>query len=164
MTHPRSRAWRVARGLFDLALLVAVVYVGCLLGSVALEAASRRAELRVVQSEARALYRAFQSYRQRNRGYPNSYTEPRFDLLTLDPLRRRGYYDGALPAHLVARRVDAYESPDDRSLNREFWLEMTFGRDRSIRVLIAQSDDAPLGGGIWLDGAFLYRDGKLEPL
>lgn len=160
----RSRAGGPARALLDLGLLLSVLYVGFLLGASAADAANERAELRIVRAEARALYRAFQSYNDRNHGYPNSHAEPRFDPATLDPLSRRGYYRGTLTAHLHRRRVDAYESPDDRGPNREFWLEMTLAADRSVRLLVAVSDDAPLGGGEWRDGVFLFRDGRLEPL
>ena len=41
---------------------------------------------------------------------------------------------------------------------------MTLKRDPSIRLLVARSDDAPLSGGVWLDGVFIYRDGRLEPV
>jgi hypothetical protein len=148
----------------DLLLAGAIVYVGSLVAASAVAEANRRAELRLIAAEAATLYRAFETYADRNRGYPNAYVEPRFDLATLEPLRRRGYYRGPLLATLDGRRADAYGSPDDRGPNREFWIEMTPASDRTVRVIVARSDDAPLGGGQWLDGVFLYRDGALERL
>ena len=65
---------------------------------------------------------------------------------------------------LLNGRIDVYQSPDDQGLNQEFWLEMTLERDPSIRLLVTHSDDAPLSGGVWLDGVFVYRNGKLEPV
>ena len=80
------------------------------------------------------------------------------------PLSRRGYYKGGITQFLLNQRIDAYDSPDDKGNNREFWVEMTLKRDPSIRFLVAHSDDAPLGGGVWRDGVFIYRGGKLEPI
>ena len=77
-------------------------------------------------------------------------------------MSNRGYYRGPLRTYLVNGKVDAYDSPDDRGLNREFWVEMTLRADPSIRVLVARSDDAPLGGGAWREGVFVIRNGETE--
>jgi len=154
---------RVARALFDGLLAVALCYVVYLIGAAAVDAAGSRTQLRVLTNEAETLYEAFSRYNQRNHGYPSTHSGSRFDVGTLDPLRKRGYYRGSLTAHLLDRRADAYDSPDDLGPNREFWLEMTLRTDPSVRVLVARSDDAPLGGGNWLEGVFIYRDGVLEP-
>ena len=159
----RGRLGRAARGAVDLVLLGGLLYVGSLLAGTALEEANRREQLRLLRAEAHALYTAFNQYYARNHGYPGSYVEPRFDLATLDPLRRRGYYQGQLQADLHRQRPDAYDSPDDSGPNQEFWLEMSLAADPAVRILVAKSDDAPLGGGEWLDGVFVYRDGALEP-
>ena len=79
-------------------------------------------------------------------------------------MTKRGYYRGLLLKRMRGNRADAYDSPDDQGRNREFWIEMTLAQDPSIRILIAKSDDAPLSGGRWVEGAFIYRDGDLEPL
>jgi hypothetical protein len=39
---------------------------------------------------------------------------------------------------------------------------MTLKADPSARVLVADSDDAPLSGGEYVDGIFLYKDGELK--
>lgn len=158
------RAARAARAGFDLLLALALLYVVSLLVASAIDTANRNAEMRIVRSEAHALYDAFQHYFDRNHSYPNAYLDPRFELDTLDPLQKRGYYRGTLAASLSGHRPDAYDSPDDEGTNREFWLEMSLESDPAVRVVVARSDDAPLGGGKWLDGVFLYRDGVLEPL
>jgi hypothetical protein len=96
--------------------------------------------------------------------FPNAWAEPGFDEVTLDPLRQGGHYAGLVNSKLLDGRIDAYDSPDETGENAEYWLEMTLARDPSIRFVVARSDDAPLGGGRWLDGAFIYRDGSLERL
>ena len=59
---------------------------------------------------------------------------------------------------------DDYDSPDDQGMNQEFWLEMTLKYNPSIRFLVAESDNAPLGGGDYYDGIYMYKDGVLTPL
>ena len=159
-----GRAVRVLRRLLDLALLAAICCVGWLLLRDAMRAANRGAETRLVAAEATRLYAAFQRYYDTNHGYPNAWVDPAFEPDSLEPLRRRGYYDGHVTVKLAGGRVDAYDSPDDRGPNQEFWLEMTLARDPAVRFLVVRSDDAPLGRGRWLDGAYLYRDGMLERL
>lgn len=96
--------------------------------------------------------------------YPDEHGNPPFNPATLEPLRRRGYYTGAIGKYLVDGRIDAYDAPDDQGPNHEFWIEMTLASDPSVRILIARSDDAPLGRGTWTDGVFVVRDGRLEAL
>lgn len=158
------RGSRWVRALIDAALASALVAVSWLFVDAALDRAERNEQLRLVASEARALHAAFARYYEQNRAFPATHTAPRFELDTLDPLRRRGYYRGPLTQSLDGGRVDAYDSPDDLGPNHEFWLEMSLARDPSIRFLIARSDDAPLGGGRWRDGVYLFRDGVLTRL
>jgi hypothetical protein len=154
----------VAQVVLDLMLGLACLYVGWLIAVSAVESANNRAQVGILTREARLLYDAFERYYERNHGYPASYAHPRFDLRTADPLAHRGYYRGPIQHTLANHRFDAYDSPDDRGPNREFWLEMTLANDPSIRLLLAKSDDAPLGGGKWREGIFIFRDGILEPL
>jgi len=150
------------RGGLDGILVLALVYMLYLIGAAAVERAHTRTQLRVLTAEARTLYDALDRYNKRNHGYPTTHGESPFDLQTLDPLRKRGYYRGSLTTHVIDRRVDAYESPDDEGPNREFWVEMSLRSNPSIRILVARSDDAPLGGGTWREGVFVFRDGALE--
>lgn len=157
-----SKARRVGRAVLDGFLALTLCYMLVLIASAAVDAANARTELRVLTNEAKALYEAFGRYNKRNHGYPSTYTGSRFDVATLDPLRKRGYYRGSLTSHLLNHRVDAYDSPDDRGPNREFWVEMSLRSDPSVRILVARSDDAPMGGGTWREGVFVLRDGVLE--
>jgi len=153
------------RKAIDLLLLLAWIVAAFYLATSMLRASELRAQRRATEEEAKRLYAAFGEFFDRHGEYPNAYVgTPRFDLETLDPLRGRGYYDGPLPVRLLEGRVDGYDSPDDRGLNQEFWLEMTLADDRTTRYVVARSDNAPLGGGQWLNGAYVLREGALEAL
>ena len=162
--EPNPRRGRTARSLLDAVLLIVFVALCSQIAIPAIRAERRREHVRAVGQEARALYDAFRDYRERNGAYPDEHTAPGFDPATLEPLRRRGYYRGAIGSYLVGGRVDAYDAPDDRGPNHEFWIEMTLAADPGVRILVAASDDAPLGRGRWTDGVFAVRAGKLEPL
>jgi len=155
---------RAVRTSLDLVLLAGIALVGRSHFLPAMHVADVRADAQIVQREARALHDAFERYFERNGQFPNAWVEPSFDEVSLDPLRERGYYTGLINSKLLEGRIDAYDSPDDRGDNAEYWIEMTLASDPSIRFVVARSDDAPLGGGRWLDGAYMARDGSLEPL
>jgi len=159
-----NRETRATQVVGDLVLLVALVIMLGMIFRPAMEVARLQGDVRYVSGEARRLYDAFERYHRTNGSYPNSYLEPPFDVDSLDPLRRRGYYTGQVTTKLIERRLDGYDSPDDRGPNQEYWIEMTLDRDPEIRFLIGRSDDAPSAGGSWVEGAFLVRDGVLEPL
>ena len=144
-------------------ILVIVVLLGAVVHS-AVRTANVRADIDIMRTEAQGLYDSFEKYYARHSVYPTSYTQRPFDLETLDPLSTRGYYRGHITAKLRDHRIDSYESPDDRGQNQEFWVEMSLARDPSIRILIAKSDDAPMSGGAWLEGVYIFKNGSLEPL
>lgn len=154
----RRRAW------IDLLLLL--VTLGALAGVTqeAMRSAEIKADLAVVSREARRLHAAFVRFHEQNGRFPGLRGEARLDRATLDPLRARGYYEGPIAARLAERSVDAYVSGDGKGSNDEFWVEMSLASDPSIRFLVARSDDAPLGGGQWREGAYVLRNGVLEPL
>lgn len=160
----KSRAGRIWSAAIDFLLTVAVVCMLSLIAAPIFHSSQVKADLRLVTTEARALYESFDAYYEQHESFPNSFAQPSFEIDTLDPLRKRAYYRGHLTRFLVNRRLDAYDSPDDRGLNREFWVEMTLKNDPSIRFLVARSDDAPMGGGVWRDGVFICRGGTLERL
>ena len=41
---------------------------------------------------------------------------------------------------------------------------MTLAFDPTVRFLVADSDNAPLSGGDYMDGIYLYRNGTLRTL
>jgi hypothetical protein len=148
---------------------IALIAIGLVAGSLsiggkAIAAANRRAEIKHIAHEAHLLYDGFRNYSERTGAYPNSFQAPAFDLANGDPLRRRGYYLGKIHDLIRDRRFDGYDAPDDRGVNEEFWLEMTLASDPSVRIVVAQSDDAPLSGGEWLDGVYLATASGIERL
>jgi hypothetical protein len=159
-----SRASRIGYALFDATLFIAIICMLSLIVAPVIHSSQVRAELRLIELEANSLYAAFDAYYEKHRAFPNAYAHPGLEPDTLNPLNKRGYYRGQLLQLLANHRIDAYDSPDDQGNNREFWVEMTLKLDPSIRFLVARSDDAPLGGGIWRDGVFIYRGGALEKL
>ena len=152
------------RRLFDAIVLGTILLMAGHGGWIAYSRAAVEADLRLVTAEAATLLEAFDRYFSRHGAFPTSHSGAALDPTDLEPLVRRGYYDGPLLTRLRQGRLDAYESPDDRGADQEFWLELTLARDPSIRVLIARSDDAPLCGGRWCDGVYLWRDGRLQAL
>jgi len=152
------------RTRIDLLLLGGTVWMLALMALAAFRSADTRADVAVVSREAKLLHEAFTRYHDQNGVYPGIGDGPAMGRKSLNPLRERGYYEGGVTARLAERRVDAYVASDGRGSNDEFWLEMSLESDPSIRFLVARSDDAPLGGGSWRDGAFIYRDGVLVPL
>mgnify|MGYP001310854280 CR=1 FL=1 len=155
---PGIRTW------FDIVLALVLVALCSQQLVPAIHAARRREALEPVSREAHALYSAFINYRERNGSFPDVHSDPPFEPDTFEPLRRRGYYSGKLADYLLGGRIDAFDAPDDRKLNDEFWIEMTLASDPDDRLLIASSDDAPLGRGTWTDGVFLVRGGRMEAL
>ena len=162
--EPQRKKRRWPRVLLDLVVLAALVFMLHQLLTPALRGAAVRSDIRIVSAEVHKLYEAFEMYYETNKAFPNAYLPPSFQPDSLEPLRRRGYYRGWVTVKLQEDRIDAYDSPDDRGINQEFWLEMTLKSDPEVRFLIARSNDAPLGGGEWREGAFIYRNGALEPL
>ena len=152
------------RKAVDILLLAAWLAAFMPLMISAVKSSEIRAQQLATEREAIQLHEAFGSFYQRYGEYPNAYAGSGFDLQTLDPLRRRGYYEGPLVRRLLNRRIDAYDSPDDRGLNQEYWLEMTLAAEPKVRFVVACSDNAPLGKGAKLDGVYILRNGRLEPL
>jgi prepilin-type N-terminal cleavage/methylation domain-containing protein len=140
-----------------LAVLVAIALPG-------LHQARIRAESGALAADAHALYSAFHQFYIDYGHFPNATISPAFNVVTFEPLRSGNYYRGTMTRGLLGQKADAYDSPDDSGSNQEFWLEVTLQLDPTIRFVIATSDDAPLGGGQWLDGIYMYKNGVLQHL
>ena len=108
---------------------------------------------------AASIFIAFKRYQMDKHIYP--IPGPSFELDTFNPLNSDGYYDGGVVGMLAGNAADAYDAPQD---NQEFWLEMTLKRDPTVRFLVADSDQAPLAGGDYYDGIFVFHNGVLTPI
>ena len=153
--------------VFTLIELLSVVAIIGILAAIAiplLHQAILKANISAVAAEAKTVYTAFKQHYVDEDVYPFASSSPVFELDTFEPLRSFGYYDGDITTKLAGGKADAYDSPDDQGQNREFWLEMTLKSDPSIRFLVADSDDAPLSGGDYVDGIYLYQNGVLKPI
>ena len=156
----------MARGFTLIELLIVVAIIG-ILAAIAipmLQTAILRAQVAAVAAECKVVHTAFKQHYVDESWYPYSSSNPAFQLDTFEPLRSMGYYRGDITTKLASGRADDYESPDDESTNNEFWLEMTLKADPSIRFLVADSDNAPLSAGQYVDGIYLYRNGVLTPI
>lgn len=122
-------------------------------------AAMVKAEMNSMKADARTIYTSLKRYSVDHDGYPDA-----VHLVTLEPLRQMGYYRGSVVSRLDGGAFDAYDSPDDMGPNREFWLELTLEIDPTVRVLVADSNDAPLGGGDWYDGIYVWKNGQLQQM
>ncbi|MDH3626856.1 MAG: prepilin-type N-terminal cleavage/methylation domain-containing protein [Acidobacteriota bacterium] len=151
--------------LLELLVVVAIIAVLSAIAIPMMRNALTSAHIGAGATDAHVIYTAFKRYHVDHSGYPYASTAPAFELNSFEPLVSGGYYDGRVLSRLVNQEADGYDSPDDDyGPNQEFWLELTLDYDTSVRFLISDSDDAPLGGGAWHDGIFLFRNGVLTEL
>jgi prepilin-type N-terminal cleavage/methylation domain-containing protein len=155
-TRPERRA---STGFTTVELLISLAIIG-VLSAIAipeLQDARIRSEMRAVTSDLRSVHTAFKMYYRDHGEYPDSGAA--FNLVNFNPLFNEGYYSGLITARMINGRADDYGAPDDLGTNQEFWLELTLKRSTRIRFLVADSDDAPLGGGERYDGVYVFDDG-----
>ncbi len=151
------------RGFTLLELMITTVIVALLASLVVprVQAVRIKAHVASVAGDANILYKGLQEFYALNYGYPNATSNPKFDLTTFEPLRSQVNYQGDMLDRLKDGQADSYDSPDDQGPNQEFWVQMTLMIDESYQVVLASSDNAPLGGGMWLEGVFVFKDGVL---
>ena len=156
----RSRGF----SLVELMAVVAIIGVLTAVAAGAVQRALRKAQINAIAAESRVVYGAFMRFHIDNNMYPYASSSPSFQLDTFEPLRGMGYYRGNIASKLRNARADAYDSPDDNGVNNEFWLLMTANSDPGVQFLVCHSNDTPMANGTWLDGIYLYQDGKLTPI
>jgi prepilin-type N-terminal cleavage/methylation domain-containing protein len=166
--RPIVDKWRLVlareKGFTLIELLIVIAIVG-ILAAVAILVGrhyTAKAHYAVVLSECDKVYKAFSLFYMDNEMFPNATSNPAFQLDTFNPLRSQGYYNGNITTRLRNGRADSFDSPDDQGANQEFWLQLTLDADPNVRFVVAQSDNAPLGGGQWLEGVYVFRDGVLS--
>lgn len=145
--------------LLEMLIVVATLFVIAAIMVPVMKSAMLRASVGGVATDAKVLHRAFKQYFVDYNMYPSS-----TDLMDFEPLVAEGYYDGRVYSRLEDDSADAYGSPDDQGVNQEFWMELTLKAEPAIRFLVADSDNAPLGGGDFFDGVYLFKNGSLTPL
>jgi len=150
--------------LVELLIVVATIAVLVAIAIPLMRDAILRAHISAAATDAKALHVAFKRFHMDHSQYPNANTDPSFQVDSFEPLVSLGYYDGRVGSRLLNKQADAYDSPDDNGRNQEFWLEISLAYDPTVRFLIADSDDAPLGGGGYFDGIYMFKDGALAPL
>jgi prepilin-type N-terminal cleavage/methylation domain-containing protein len=150
--------------LLELLMVVATIAVLTAIATPLLQRALLKAHISAAATDAKAIYVAFKRFYVDNSKYPNASSEPAFELDTFEPLVSMGFYDGRVTSRLHRQQADGYDSPDDMGPNEEFWLEFSLRYDPTVRFLVSDSDDSPLGGGVYRDGIYLYRDGALQQL
>ena len=150
--------------LLELLIVTATIAVLVAIAIPLMRDAVLRAHISAAATDAKALHVAFKRYHMDQSQYPNSDADPSFQVDSFEPLVSMGYYDGRVGSRLLNNQADAYDSPDDNGQNQEFWLEISLAYDPTVRFLISDSDDAPLSGGNYYDGIFLFKDGALAPL
>jgi prepilin-type N-terminal cleavage/methylation domain-containing protein len=150
--------------LIEVLIVMATIAVLAAIAIPMMHDAILKAHISAAATDAKAIYVAFKRFHVDNSMYPNAQNDPAFQLDTFEPLVSMGYYDGRLATRLHRDRADGYDSPDDMGTNQEFWLEFSLAYDPTVRFLVADSNDAPLGGGRYFDGLYLFRNGALEDL
>ncbi len=149
------------KGFTIVEILIVLTIIGVLLAIAIpeLHEARTRAVVSAVVADAKTIHHAFKQYMVDHSGYYPSMT-----LNEFEPLRSQGAYNGTVSRLLLNGSADGFDSPDDVGTNQEFWLEMTLAFDPTVRILVADSDNAPIGGGNWYDGVYRFKNGVLEPL
>jgi prepilin-type N-terminal cleavage/methylation domain-containing protein len=145
--------------LIELLMVMATIAVLVAIAVPLMQDALLRASISSVATDAKSIHVAFKRYQMDNHAYPPA--GPGFQLDTFHPLTRDGYYDGRVAGMLAGDAADGYDSPAN---NQEFWLEMTLKRNPTVRFLVSDSDEAPLAGGDYFDGIFVFHGGVLTPI
>ena len=149
---------------FTLAELMIVTVVIALLASIAIPKFRDilvRAHVNSIVADGKILFSGLQEFYSQNYSYPNATSNPFFSLVTFEPLRSMDLYQGNMLERLDNNQADAYDSPDDQGPNQEFWVLLTVRMDQSYQVVVASSDNAPLGDGGWMEGVYTFKDGQL---
>jgi len=142
--------------LLELLVVVATIMVIMAIAIPAFQDALVKANTSSLSTDGRALYIAINQYYADNGTFPPTSS---FDVETFEPLSSMGYYTRPGQSRLKNLSADGYFGDAD-----EFWLEMTLRTNYSIRFLVANSAAAPMSGGTYQDGVFLYLDGVLTDI
>ena len=151
------------RGFTLIELMIVTLIVALLAGiaGLATRGVQVKAHLTSVVADSRILFHGLEEFYAINYMYPNATSSPAFDLVTFEPMRSIVGYQGSINSRLVNGQADAYDSPDDRGPNQEWWVQMTLLIDPSFQVVIAASDNVALNPGVWMFGVYTFENGTL---
>ena len=147
--------------LIEVLIVVAIIAILVAIALPMMDDALLRAHIAAAAVDAKALHVAFKRYHLDFSAYP---PDAAFQTDSFEPLVGLGYYDGRVGSRLLNGAADGYAAPDDTGPDQEFWLEFSLQPNSTVRFLVSDSDDSPLGGGGYFDGIYLFRDGVLTPL
>lgn len=137
--------------MLELLVVVATVMILAAIAMPTFQEALVRANTSSLATDAKAVYVAIKQYYVDNNTYPATAD---FGLQSFEPLLAMGYLGRSVVSRLNNLQADAYLGNTS-----EFWLEMTLRTDTSIRFLVADSMNAPLGGGDFRDGIYVFVNG-----
>jgi prepilin-type N-terminal cleavage/methylation domain-containing protein len=154
---------RTLRGFTLIELMIVTVIIGIVVGiaSLGTRRVQVKAHLASVVADGRILYQGLEEFYTIAYRYPNSASNPSFNLVTFEPLRSQVGYQGSINSRLLNGQADSYESPDDQGPNQEWWVQMTLAIDPAFQVVIAVSDNVPLLPGVWMQGVYTFENGTL---
>lgn len=163
LSGPRERGMTLPElltglGVAGLLMVAAVPTYGRSLQAAAIKGLSR---------DGQVLQAALARY-QSDHGHPptpGSEGQDGLNLRTLAPLTTDGYLtnETALLARLQDKRVLAYDTPG--LPGREgYWLLLVDAARPEIQMLVAATDQFPLAPDQWVEGVYLIRGSKLEPV
>ncbi len=118
---------RTLRGFTLIELMIVTVIIGIVVGiaSLGTRRVQVKAHLASVVADGRILYQGLEEFYTIAYRYPNSTSNPAFDLVTFEPLRSQIGYQGSINSRLLNGQADSYDSPDDQGPNQEWWVQMT---------------------------------------